>query len=127
MQALISGFLRVMLGLAGLVAVLTVVQLALDDVERAADRAMDAAAEGRRPPAWFGLRADLVCVEPLDKETPVVNGPVPTTHPVLSFQPSGDTVWLWDPDPARGEETERHALRVRAEDVALVGARGKHC
>ncbi|MFE1444541.1 hypothetical protein [Streptomyces sp. NPDC058739] len=126
-QALISGFFRVMLGLAGLVAVLTVVQLALDDVERAADRAMDAAAEGRRPPAWFGLRPELVCVRPLNKETAVVNGPVPTGHPVVSFQPSGDTVWLWDPDPARGEETARHALRVRAEDVALVTTRGTRC
>ncbi|MFI1364385.1 hypothetical protein [Streptomyces griseochromogenes] len=52
---------------------------------------------------------------------------MPTTHPVLSFQASGDTVWLWDPDPARGKDTSRHALRLRAEDVQLVAATGRHC
>ncbi|MBP2048031.1 mono/diheme cytochrome c family protein [Streptomyces griseochromogenes] len=52
---------------------------------------------------------------------------MPTTHPVLSFQASGDTVWLWDPDPARGRDTSRHALRLRAEDMQLVAATGRHC
>jgi hypothetical protein len=126
-QAPVSGYFRLLLGLAGIIAVLTVAQLALGDVEQAARRTMDAAAAGRRPPDYFGLRAELVCVEPLDKEIPVVNGPVPTTRPVVSFQPSGDTLWLWDPDPARGADTVRHALRVRTEDVALVRATGGRC
>ncbi|MFV0132972.1 hypothetical protein ACLGIH_06975 [Streptomyces sp. HMX87] len=123
----ISGFFRLLLCLAGLIAVLTVTQLALGDLERAAGRTMDAAAAGRRPPGYFGLRAELVCVEPLGKEISVVNGPVPTRHPVVSFQPSGDTLWLWDPAPERGGDTVRHALRVRAEDVALVRATGRRC
>ncbi|GAA4052861.1 hypothetical protein [Streptomyces shaanxiensis] len=126
-QAPVSGFFRLMLVLAGIVAVLTVVQISLDDLDKAADRAMNAAAEGRRPPAYFGIRPELVCVEPVGDRTPVINGPVPTGHPVLSFQASGDTVWLWDPAPSRGEDTTRHALRVRAEDVALVQAEGRHC
>ncbi|WP_033328790.1 hypothetical protein [Streptomyces yerevanensis] len=125
--ATVGGFFRMMLVLAGLIAVLTVVQLALGDVEKAADRTMDAAAAGRRPPAYFGIRAELVCVEPVGDKTPVINGPVPTAHPVLSFQASGDTVWLWDPAPSRGDDTTRHALRVRAEDVALVVADGRRC
>jgi hypothetical protein len=126
-QAAISGFLHWVLVLAGLISVLTVLQISLADVERAADRAMDAARAGRRPPAYFGLRAELVCVEPLSPKIPVLNGPVPTGHPVLTFQPSGDTVWLWDPAPSRGKDTDRHSLRVRAEDVALTDARGSHC
>lgn len=123
----VSGFFRLMLVLAGVVALLTVAQLSMTDVEEAADRTMDAAAAGRRPPGWFGLHPELVCVKPLDKEIPVVNGPVPTARPVVTFQPSGDTLWLWDPSPARGKDTERHALRVRAEDVALVRATGRRC
>ncbi len=88
---------------------------------------MDAAGAGHRPPGYFGLRAELVCVRPLGDGTPVVNGPVPTGHPVPSFKPSGDTLWLWDPSPSRGKDTERHALRVRAEDVELVVAHGRRC
>lgn len=126
-QAGISGFLRWVLVLAGLVSVLTVAQISLHDVEKAARRAMDAAAAGRRPPSYFGLQGELVCVEPLSPRIPVINGPVPTGRPVLSFQASGDTVWLWDPAPSRGEDSTRHAVRVRAEDVALIGAHGRHC
>lgn len=126
-QAPAGGFFRLMLVLAGIVAVLTVVQISLDDLDKAADRTMNAAAEGRRPPAYFGIRPELVCVEPVGDRTPVINGPVPTGHPVLSFQASGDTVWLWDPASSRGEDTTRHALRVRAEDVALVVAEGRRC
>jgi hypothetical protein len=127
-QAPASGFFRLMLVLSGLVAVLTVVQLTLEDVEEAADRTMTAAQAGRRhPPGYFGLEAALVCVRPLGDRTPVVNGPVPTRHAVLAFQPSGDTVWLWDPSPSRGKDTAHHALRVRAEDVALVAADGRSC
>ncbi|MFF4576075.1 hypothetical protein [Streptomyces sp. NPDC001410] len=126
-QTGVGGLVRWTVPLMVLVMVLTVASGALNGVERAADRTMDAAAEGRRAPAYFGIQGDLVCIEPLNPKIPVINGPVPTTHPVLSFQASGDTVWLWDPDPARGKDTSRHALRLRAEDVALVSAHGKHC
>ncbi|PWI14604.1 hypothetical protein DI272_10865 [Streptomyces sp. Act143] len=125
--ASVAGFFRLMLVLAGIVAVLTTVTLSLGTVERAADRAMDAAAEGRRPAAYYGLRPELVCVHPLAKSIPVINGPVPTTRPVISFQASGDTLWLWDPSPSRGADTPRHALRLRAEDVTLTAAHGTHC
>ncbi|MFE0513696.1 hypothetical protein [Streptomyces sp. NPDC058964] len=122
-----SGFVRWVLPLMVLVAVLTVTIDALDGVDRAADRAMETAAEGRRPSAYFGLQGELFCVRPLSPRIPVINGPVPTAHPVLSFQASGDTVWLWDPAPSRGEDSSRHALRLRAEDVQLVSAHGRHC
>ncbi|MEY9995251.1 MFS family permease [Streptomyces sp. V4I8] len=126
-QTGVTGFLRWVLPLVGLVMLLTVVDIALDDVDQAADRAVDAAAAGRRPAAYFGLDGELVCVEPLSPKISVINGPVPTGHPVLSFRANGDTLWLWDPDPARGEDTARHSLRVRAEDVALVVTDGKRC
>ncbi|MCC5473697.1 hypothetical protein [Streptomyces barringtoniae] len=72
-------------------------------MDRAADRTIaDATAGKRYPAAHFGIRGELVCVAPLNSKIPVINGPVPTTHPVLTFQASGDTVRLWDPDPARG-------------------------
>ncbi|MDN3021738.1 hypothetical protein [Streptomyces sp. S.PB5] len=125
--ASVAGFFRLMLVLAGLIAVLTTVSLSLDDVQKAAARAMDAATAGHRPPAYYGLKGELVCVRPLAKEIPVVNGPVPTAHPVISFRASGDTLWLWDPSPSRGDDTDRHALRVRAEDVALINATGTRC
>ncbi|MET8770773.1 hypothetical protein [Streptomyces sp. NPDC004658] len=122
-----TGLVPWVLPLMLVVAVLTVAVGALNGVEKAADRTMDAVRAGRRPPAYFGLRGELVCVKPLGTDVPVINGPVPVRHPVLSFQASGDTVWLWDPDPARGEDTARHSLRLRAEDVALVRARGTRC
>ncbi|NUO44691.1 MAG: hypothetical protein HOV73_29680, partial [Streptomyces sp.] len=123
----VGGFFRLMLVLAGLVAVLTTVTLSLDTTEKAAERAMDAAADGRRPPGYYGLQGDLVCVRPLSGRIPVINGPLPTTRPLISFQPSGDTLWLWDPSRSRGEDSTRHALRVRAEDVTLSAAHGTHC
>lgn len=39
----------------------------------------------------------------------------------------GDVVWLWDPDAARGTDSARHALRVRAEDVTLTAVQGRNC
>ncbi|MFJ3303665.1 hypothetical protein ACIPSA_11150 [Streptomyces sp. NPDC086549] len=126
-QTGVSGLVRWVLPLMVLVMILTVAVDAVDGVDRAADGAMETAAQGRRPSAYFGLQGELFCVRPLNSKIPVINGPVPTTHPVLSFRASGDTVWLWDPDPARGKDTARHALRLRAEDVQLVAARGRHC
>ncbi|NUS31114.1 MAG: hypothetical protein HOV92_43820 [Streptomyces sp.] len=123
----VGGFFRLMLVLAGLVAVLTTVTLSLDTTEKAAERAMDAAADGRRPPGYYGLQGDLVCVRPLSGRIPVINGPLPTARPLISFQPNGDTLWLWDPSRSRGADTARHALRVRAEDVTLSAAHGTHC
>ncbi|MEU5537353.1 hypothetical protein [Streptomyces sp. NPDC020362] len=122
-----AGLVRWVLPLMALVTVLTVASGAVSDVGRAADRTMDAAAAGRRAPAYFGIQGDLVCIRPLAAKIPVIDGPVPTTHPVLSFRASGDTFWLWDPDPARGKDTSRHALRLRAEDVQLVTTTGRHC
>ncbi|WP_336112448.1 hypothetical protein [Streptomyces sp. PTD9-10] len=123
-----SGLVRWVLPLMVLVAVLSVAIEALTGVDHAADRTIaDATAGKRYPAAYFGIRGELVCVEPLNPKIPVINGPVPTTHPVLVFQASGDTVWLWDPDPARGADTSRRALRVRAEDVQLAAAGGSHC
>ncbi|MFI9344631.1 hypothetical protein ACIG0D_25700 [Streptomyces sp. NPDC052773] len=122
-----GGLLRWLLPLEVLIVVLTVAGLALGDVDKAATRTMEDAAAGRRPAAYFGIQGELVCVTPMADEIPVLNGPVPTGHPLLAFQASGDVVWLWDPDAARGTDSARHALRVRAEDVTLTAAQGRNC
>lgn len=75
----------------------------------AAADAGNAAAHLREPPSYYGLRPVLVCVRPV---TPVAHpergfpgasygGTVPLTHPVLTFGPDGDRIWLWDPRSRR--------------------------
>ncbi|MFF4753263.1 hypothetical protein ACWD5R_26740 [Streptomyces sp. NPDC002514] len=67
--------------------------------------AENAAARFQEPPPYYGLRPVLVCVRPV---TPVTHpergfpgasygGTVPLTHPVLTFGPDADRIWLWDP------------------------------
>ena len=123
-----NGLVRWVLPLMVLVAVASVALESLTGVDRAAGRTIaDATAGKRYPAAYYGLQGELVCVEPLTAKIPVINGPVPTAHPVLTFQASGDTLWLWDPAPSRGKDSSRHALRVRAEDVRLVAPAGTRC
>ncbi|MFC7303089.1 hypothetical protein ACFQVC_02500 [Streptomyces monticola] len=101
----------------------------LDEVADAAERAARDTRSGQRPGSYYGLQGELVCVRPLEKgkALPVHGGPAPVGHPVLTFKPEGDTVWVWDPDPARGRDATRHAVRLRAEDIELLPARRGTC
>lgn len=103
---------------------LTAIALGADRATGAADRAaLRTATRGASPPDYFGLRGRLVCVRPVDRTTPlpVENGPVPTTHPVLSFGSTGDWIWLWDPS-LKGRDTAK-SFAVRREDVQLLPAK----
>lgn len=88
--------------------------------EAAANRARTAAASGETPASYYGAQGRLVCVKPVSKEIPVFNGPLATTRPLLTFGPSGDRVWLWDP---RRDES----VSVRLEDVVVSEAAGSAC
>ncbi|MFD8462368.1 hypothetical protein ACFV27_25575 [Streptomyces antimycoticus] len=86
----------------------------------AADRTAAQAAAGHDPSSFFGISARRVCVSPLDEaKTAVQPGPVPTGHPVLAFDVTGDETWLWDPQRARGTaDLTRKTLRVRTDQIA---------
>ncbi|MGW3419508.1 hypothetical protein [Streptomyces phaeochromogenes] len=90
------------------------------EAERAAGRAWVAARAGKAPATYYGLESDLVCVEPMAKEISVFKGPLEGKRPLLTFGPSGDRLWLWDP-----RRTE--ALSVRLEDVIVTEARQGGC
>ncbi|MET9970995.1 hypothetical protein ABZZ80_35095 [Streptomyces sp. NPDC006356] len=88
--------------------------------ERESGRAWTAARSGKAPESYYGLEGKLVCVSPVDKEIPVFNGPLADGRPLLTFGPSGDRIWLWDP-----HRTE--SLSVRLEDVVVTGAAHGAC
>lgn len=94
--------------------------LGLSSATTAAQRTAAQAAAGRDPSAFFGISARLVCVSPLDKaKTAVQPGPLPTGHPVLAFDATGDETWLWDPQRAKGTANPAEkALRVRTDQIA---------
>ncbi|MEU9880773.1 hypothetical protein [Streptomyces phaeochromogenes] len=54
-------------------------------------------------------------MKPLARQISVFNGPLDGERPLLTFGPSGDRVWLWDP-----RRTE--SLSVRLEDVIVTEA-----
>ncbi|WP_406240520.1 hypothetical protein [Streptomyces anulatus] len=112
------GMVRIGVPLMSLFVIGISLAAGLAEAEAAANRARAAATAGTVPAAYYGARARLVCVTPLAEETPVFNGPLATTRPLLTFGTSGDRVWLWD--PRRGE-----SLSVRLEDVAVAEARAR--
>ncbi|KOG25163.1 hypothetical protein ADK34_17925 [Streptomyces viridochromogenes] len=83
-------------------------------------RARAAVASGRDPARYYGIQGSLVCVKPLSEDIAVFNGPLASARPLLTFGPSGDRVWLWD--PRRGEP-----LSVRLEDVAVTEKTSRAC
>ena len=87
---------------------------------RASGRAWTATRDGTAPESYYGLEGRLVCVSPVDKEIPLFNGPLHSDRPLLTFGPSGDRIWLWDP-----RRTE--SLSVRLEDVVVTGAAQGDC
>ncbi|MHC0433482.1 hypothetical protein ACX6XY_25435 [Streptomyces sp. O3] len=125
----LTGMVSLLVPLLALLSSLLVAMSALDQVTSAAERAFQDVAEGRRPPAYFGVQGDIVCVRLLEEDAAVhvSPGPVPTGHPVLAFPAEGESIWVWDPDMARGEDSTQHAVRMRAEDVALFPAKNGRC
>jgi hypothetical protein len=85
-----------------------------------AGRAWQAARAGKTPASYYGLEGELACVTPVDKEIPVFNGPLDSKRPLLTFGPSSDRIWLWDP-----RRTE--SLSVRLEDVVVTEAEKGRC
>ncbi|MFC4330203.1 hypothetical protein ACFPC0_20935 [Streptomyces andamanensis] len=112
-----------------LLAILGIADRTLNEVQTAAERAYLAATRGEQPPAYYGLKARLMCVRPVEpgKTVSVQPGPLPTRRPVLVFPREGDTLWVWDPSPERGRVSDEHAVRMRAEDVSLYPATGTSC
>ncbi|MFI9765821.1 hypothetical protein ACIHJG_03000 [Streptomyces sp. NPDC052415] len=85
-----------------------------------AGRAWEAARAGRTPASYYGLEGELVCVTPVDREIPVFSGPLDSQRPLLTFGPSGDRIWLWDP-----RRTE--SLSARLEDLVVTEAEKGRC
>ncbi|WP_332880925.1 hypothetical protein [Streptomyces sp. NBC_00564] len=104
-----------------LTAVMTVVALivGLSSATAAADRTAAQAAAGQDPSPFFGISSRLVCVRPLDAtNTAVQPGPLPTGHPVVAFDVTGDETWLWDPRRENGTaDLAKRALRVRTDQI----------
>ncbi|MFE9769557.1 hypothetical protein ACFYPC_34400 [Streptomyces sp. NPDC005808] len=99
----------------------------LSSATTAADRIAAQATAGHDPSPFFGISARRVCVRPLDEtKTAVQPGPLPTGHPVIVFDVTGDETWLWDPQRAQGTtDLTKKALRVRTDQIAtLPAARG---
>ncbi|MFE1902221.1 hypothetical protein ACFW96_00925 [Streptomyces gardneri] len=85
-----------------------------------ASKARATALSGGNPAPYYGIQSSLVCVKPLNKDVAVFNGPLASTRPLLTFGPSGDRLWLWDPQ--RGKP-----LSVRLEDVVVTEKASRAC
>ncbi|MFJ6480051.1 hypothetical protein ACIQK6_07935 [Streptomyces sp. NPDC091682] len=114
------GVVRVGVPLMSLFVVGITLVAGLLGAQVAASRAQTAAASGRDPAPYYGVEGTLVCVKPLNKEIAVFNGPLATTRPLLTFGPSGDRIWLWDPQ--RGK-----SLSARLEDVVVTEKTSRAC
>ncbi|WOX21226.1 hypothetical protein [Streptomyces solicathayae] len=115
-----QGMVRVGVPFMSLFVVAMTLTAGLISAQVAASRAQAAAASGRHPAPYYGVQGALVCVKPMEKEISVFNGPLAPSRPLLTFGPSGDRVWLWDPKRDR-------ALSVRLEDVVVTEARKGTC
>ncbi|QES12152.1 hypothetical protein DEJ45_06900 [Streptomyces venezuelae] len=85
-----------------------------------ASKARVTAASSGNPAPYYGIQGTFVCVKPLSKDIAVFNGPLVSTRPLLTFGPSGDRIWLWD--PRRGKP-----LSVRLEDVTVTEKTSRTC
>ncbi|MET9373904.1 hypothetical protein ABZX98_07115 [Streptomyces sp. NPDC002992] len=116
----VRGMERVGLALMTLFVVGMTLLTGLAVAEIGASRARAAAASGRTPAPYYGVQGALVCVKPLSKDIAVFNGPLASTRPLLTFGPSNDRIWLWDPQ--RGKP-----LSVRLEDVVVTEKTSQAC
>ena len=115
-----QGMVRVGVPLVSVFVVAMTLTAGLIGAQVAASRAQATAASGRHPAPYYGMQGRLVCVQPMEKEIAVFNGPLNTTRPLLTFGPSGDRVWLWDP-------RRDASLSVRLEDVVVTEAKSGTC
>lgn len=115
-----KGLTRAAVGLLVVYATAVTLTLGLMDASDASSQARVAAKSGQTPAPYYGMRGRLVCLHPMEKEIAVFNGPLTTARPLLTFSPSGDRVWLWDPK----RDT---SLSVRLEDVVVTEARKGTC
>ncbi|MFB8047869.1 hypothetical protein [Streptomyces rubiginosohelvolus] len=114
------GMVRIGVPLLNLLIIGISLAAGLAGAEASANRARTAATASTVPAPYYGIRSRPVCVTSLAERTPVFNGPLSTTRPLLTFSTSGDRVWLWDPQ--LGE-----SLSVRLEDVVVTEARSSTC
>ncbi|MGW8359291.1 hypothetical protein ACWGK1_01775 [Streptomyces wedmorensis] len=116
----LMGMVRVGVPLLSVFVIGMTLTAGLLGAQTAASRAQVAAASGRNPAPYYGAQGSLVCVKPLSSEIAVFNGPLAANRPLLTFGPSGDRLWLWD--PRRGEP-----LSVRLEDVVVTEKTSQAC
>ncbi|PHQ52338.1 hypothetical protein BLA24_07730 [Streptomyces cinnamoneus] len=99
--------------------------LAAEPAGEAGQRAVAAAAAGRAPAAYFGIKPEWVCVAPVGRaaETAVEGGEFQPEHPYLMLGDADGKAVLWDPK-------ERHALKISMSKIKVVPSEGKapaHC
>ncbi|WP_107099141.1 hypothetical protein [Streptomyces kanamyceticus] len=102
--------------------IVTTLLVGLITAAAATDDAAAAVKEGRNPPGYYGLHGTLMCAKPLSKDIAVYNGPLVTDRPVLTFGSTGERIWLWGFQKAKGGKSEKGdwaAMSVRLEDVVL--------
>lgn len=115
-----QGMVRVGVPLMSVFVVAMTLTAGLIGAQVAAARAQAAATSGRHPAPYYGVQGRLVCVQPMEKEIALFNGPLTSTRPLLTFGPSDDRVWLWDP-------RRDTSLSVRLEDVVVTEAKSGAC
>ncbi|MFD0141379.1 MULTISPECIES: hypothetical protein [unclassified Streptomyces] len=115
-----QGIVRVGVPLMSLFVIGMTLAAGLLGAQAAANRARAATTSGHDPAPYYGVQGTLVCVRPLNKDIAVFNGPLASTRPLLTFGPSGDRLWLWD--PRRGKP-----LSVRLEDVVVTEKASRAC
>ncbi|MEU6681510.1 hypothetical protein [Streptomyces sp. NPDC046925] len=104
--------------------------LGLSSANTAAQRTAAQASAGHDLSSFYGISARRVCVSPLEKDTAVQPGPLPTGHPVVAFDVSGDETWLWDPQRAQDSSVlAESTLRVRSDQIVTraVAAHDRSC
>jgi hypothetical protein len=126
---LIDRYNRALIAIASACAVLIYVlfslQLGISRADSAAAHAMVAARDGRNPASYYGLQGILVCLGPIRVPIPVLFGPLPATRPVLSFAPTGNRLWAWDPGSIAAQNQSAHAISVQLQNVIVTQAVGQ--
>lgn len=89
--------------------------LVFDPPGEAAQEAMDSAVAGYPPVSYFGIHAELTCVEPVKalSEIPVIGGHLEPSRPYLSFGVVDGSVTLWDPKT-------KSPIKVPSDAVSLI-------
>lgn len=91
-----------------------VVGLAFVSASAAGHKAVAAAAEGRTPGRYYGIRPEWVCVHPVKDlaRVPVDGGTLDPVRPYLSLGDAGGTAVLWDARETAALKVPLSALRL---------------